>query len=74
MQDFRMETFLGSVPKPELYEGSGRTVHYTARGVTAYQALGRILRNTAFCQRGKKDGAYGGRPPSAERGPHYAPR
>lgn len=42
------------MPKPELYEGSGRTVHYTARGVTAYQAFGRILRNTAFCQRGKK--------------------
>lgn len=74
MQDFRMETFL-AVCRNLNYTKAAEELCITQPAVSQHiRHLEEYYGTRLFVSEGKKDGAYGGRPPTAERGPHYAPR
>lgn len=73
MQDFRMETFL-AVCRNLNYTKAAEELCITQPAVSQHIRHLEEYYGTRLLSAREKDGAYGGRPPTAERGPHYAPR
>lgn len=74
MQDFRMETFL-AVCRNLNYTKAAEELCITQPAVSQHiRHLEEYYGTRLFVSEGKKMVLTEGRPPSAERGPHYAPR